>query len=539
MKKHFASIFIILLIGSWLISALLNSGWHTSHDGVYHILRTEEALKMLKLGEFPLRWAGNLDQGFGIPLFNFIYPLPYYFSALLSLFVSSIWAVKTVMIGSYLLGGVGMYFLFRSRGKILAVLFSLIYLMTPYQFLNMFVRGALGEILAMGLIPWVLLSFNDLKNKSKLSWYHPVPLGFLLVSHNFLGILFSLYVIGSILFVSKNRKQQITSFLISLGLSSFFLLPMIMEKGLLYSLEMQTFTFRFDQHFIYLKQFLYGKWDYWYSLPGPVDGMSFQLGISQIILSILGIGSILSFKKNHTYPKIYLAIAYISCIFLMSNRSFFVWDNIKILQTIQFPWRFLFMTTILSPLLGDQFIQLFKSYKLKVILLLILTILSFWNIRNYRRPMKQLTEAEYTDLYRLNLNKTTTTFRTEILPRWGVEGERYKTDEVLVNSGNMIIEDITSSPLSLNIRINNKKDASEGKITILRNYYPAWVATVDNNKKIELTPSQDGMIYLLPEYGIHTYKIEVKSTPLEIFANLLSLGSVLSLIYLWRKNINQ
>lgn len=111
--KHYSTryfpILIILLVGIILISSLLRPGWYLSHDGIFHIYRTEEALSMLKLGHFPLRWAGNFDQGFGIPLFSFVYPLPYYLSAILSVALGSMWSLKIVTITSYLLGGLGMY----------------------------------------------------------------------------------------------------------------------------------------------------------------------------------------------------------------------------------------------------------------------------------------------------------------------------------------------------------------------------------------------------------------------------------------------
>lgn len=536
MRKHLPYLAAIVVFGAFLIASIFTTGWHSSHDGVYHILRTEEAWKMLRLGHFPLRWAGHIDQGFGIPLFNFIYPLPYYITAIFSAFIGSVWAVKTVMIASYLLGGLGIYALFAKKDKVLATGLALIYLMTPYQFLNFFVRGALGEIVALGLMPWALYAFESLKDgKSKLTWYHPLPLALTFLAHNFLGILFAIFLLGYSLFAKVHKSKLWLSLLLSLGLASFFLLPMIMERGYLYSLDNQFFTFRFDQHFVYVKQLLYGKWDYWYSLPGPDDGMSFQLGIGQLILSLLGILTILS-RKPRTWSSLYLIIAYAGSIFLMTGRSFWVWEKIAILQTIQFPWRLLFMTTVLTPVLGYSFLALFKSRKLQLLVLSLILVLSFVNIRNYRRPIKHFSESEYTDLYLLNVGKTTTTFRTEILPKWSVPDERYKTEEVLVNSGNMTIDALTHDALGLTLTIHNKPDSSPGRITILRNYYPGWVATMDGKTKIELVPTDEGMISMLPQLGIHTYEIRMKSTSTEIIANLVSIIALLSLGVLWKKN---
>jgi hypothetical protein len=539
MKKHFLFILSIIVIGSLLISALFHTGWYTSHDGVYHILRTEEALRMLKLGQFPLRWAGTLDQGFGIPLWSFIYPLPYYAAAALSYFIGAVWAVKSVVVISYLMGGVGIYFLLGSKNKWVGMTLAVLYLATPYQFLNIFVRGALGEIMAMGLIPWVLLSFTNLiDDTATFKWYHPIPLALLLVAHNFLGILFGIFLVGYTIFQKKHKRNASISLLYSLGLAAFFLLPMILERSYLYSLDRQFFTFRFDQHFVYAKQLLYSKWDYWYSVPGDTDGMSFQLGIAQIVLSGLGILAII-FSKKRSLAQLYLVIAYLGTVFLMTSKSFILWDRISILQTVQFPWRLLFMTAILSPLLGYLFILRIKSKKVVVFFLCIMLALSFWNIRNYRRPMKQLTESEYTDLYLLNLGKSTTTFRTEILPKWSVPDERYKSEELLVNSGNMTIDSLETNPLAVKTTINNKLDESIGRITILRNYYPGWVAIMDGKTKIELSPTEEGMISLKPELGVHLYTVKMTSTLIEKIANAITLISVFALGFIWRKSRTQ
>ena len=526
---------IVLIVGLFLTSSLLRPGWYLSHDGIFHIYRTEEALSMLKLGHFPLRWAGNFDQGFGIPLFSFVYPLPYYLSSVLSVVIGTMWSLKVVAIASYLFGGLGMYLLLSYRGRSFGLFGALIFFLTPYQFLNIFVRGTLGETLAIGFMPWVLYSYQNLKkNNTKLRWYHPLPLAGVLLAHNFLGILFSAFIFGYMLTNKASLKRALASLLISFGIGAFFIIPMITQKNLLYSFEYKDLTFRFDQHFVALKQLLYSKWDYWYSMPGDNDGMSFQLGLAQLSLALLGILAII--WKFPKLSNLYLILAYLGTIFLMHSKSYFIWDSLPLLQSVQFPWRFLFMPLILTPLLANQALLSFQSKKLRYMLMLFFVVLAFINIRNYRNPQQFLDNKEYTDLYRLYYNKTSTTFRTEILPKWSVPHERYKNDELLVNSGNMTIDALSHDPLKINVTINNKPDSSEGRVTILRNYYPGWRVTMDNSKQIEIQPTEDGMIMLKPELGVHNYEIKMSNTPVELLSNTVSLLSVLTLGYLWYTN---
>ncbi len=277
---------------------------------------------------------------------------------------------------------------------------------------------------------------------------------------------------------------------------------------------------------------MYGKWDYWYSVPGDNDGLSFQLGLAQIVVAGVGVGSILLNRKR-SWAQIYLIVAYFGSLFLMTARSYYIWDKIKILQTVQFPWRLLFMPAILTPLLGLQFLLLFRNRRLANLVLAGVLALGFWNIRNYRRPIRYLDMTEFTDLYRLYYNKTSTTFRTEILPKWSVPNERYKSDEILVNSGNMTIDNLSYDPLSLEVTLHNKPDSAEGRVTILRNFYPGWKLTLDGQQSVELVPTPEGMLSFIPELGIHSYRLRMQNTPLERAANALSLFSITSLGYLW------
>lgn len=119
---------------------------------------------------------------------------------------------------------------------------------------------------------------------------------------------------------------------------------------------------------------------------------------------------------------------------------------------------------------------------------------------------------------------------------WNVANERFKSEDILVNAGNMTIDSFVATPLKLETTINNKPDQSQGRVTILRNYFPSWSATMDGTKKIALTPTSEGMITLMPELGIHHYVIKVTSTLLEKIANALSAVSLILLGLIWQKS---
>ena len=55
-----------------------------SDDAAFHLLRLTQLDVLLRQGVWYSRWAPDMAQGYGYPLFNFYAPLAYYAAALLS-----------------------------------------------------------------------------------------------------------------------------------------------------------------------------------------------------------------------------------------------------------------------------------------------------------------------------------------------------------------------------------------------------------------------------------------------------------------------
>jgi uncharacterized membrane protein len=297
--SHFPWLLALTMVVIFLTRNLWGTrAWIETHDGIYHLVRQEVFTDALSRGNFPVRWAGSLDNGFGIPLFNYIYPGPYYLGTPLSLLgLNSRWVIKLVEITLYLTGGLGMYFLLAKQSKLYAAISSTLYLTTPYLLLNIFIRGALGEFMAISLIPWTLIALLDMDRKKQLCWYHPIPYFLLLISHNFMSFLFlPIYIIMVYFKYRESWRLVLKSLCLSLGLASFFVLPMLAEQKYLFSIARGDFTYSYFDHFVYPAQLLYGKWGNGFSYPGLNDGFSFALGPTSLF--VLGYGIFTAFKRK-------------------------------------------------------------------------------------------------------------------------------------------------------------------------------------------------------------------------------------------------
>src|SRR5688572_3917950 len=68
---------LVALASSW---SLFKPGFFRVHDYV-HAARIAEMTRALQEGQFPVRWSGNFGYGYGMPLFEFYAPLPFYVGA--------------------------------------------------------------------------------------------------------------------------------------------------------------------------------------------------------------------------------------------------------------------------------------------------------------------------------------------------------------------------------------------------------------------------------------------------------------------------
>ena len=92
MKKLFnyltqnSYIFLLLVVTFLAIQPLTHAGLHPTHDGEYHVIRFYEFDKAIRDGDWYPRLAPDLNNGYGVPLFNYVYPFPNYVASLLHFF---------------------------------------------------------------------------------------------------------------------------------------------------------------------------------------------------------------------------------------------------------------------------------------------------------------------------------------------------------------------------------------------------------------------------------------------------------------------
>ena len=519
---------LVLLIGLSLLAlrSFFLPGYYQTHDGAYHILRLHSFFKEAEFGQWPVRWLGSLNYGYGYPAGNFIYPLPYYLGLpFLSLGFSLTTTLKLLFVTSFILSAVFMFLWLKSRwGNLPAFIGALLYSYAPYRFIDIYVNGTLGVSVAFMVIALIAWRFSQLKyhSNSRNLALAALSLGLLPLAHNNSLIIF-LPVIAWLFWDIRylGWRYLISLGALAIGISAFFTLPMLPELKFT-RLTDPTLAFPYYRHFPSLKQLLYSPWGYGYPQPGVAGGMSFQLGLAQWLV----LGLALIFRAPLVF--IILALAY---LFLMQPLSQPLWQLLSPLRLVQFPWKFLAGEVFVISFLTGWLIHRLKakSMTLALIASLILASLTVYANRNH---LRWGTPTVLTDEFFLTDSRERFPYADasgELLPPW-VKSQSYgsfnQAIELINGVGELTPITTTSTRLVYQVQIN-----SPATIKINRLYFPGWQVQLDS-QLIPVTTTDNGLFTADLPAGTHQLLVELNNTPIRTFGNLLTSLSLGTLIFL-------
>jgi len=522
--KNFLLFLGIIFLSFPLIFPFLKPGFFPTHDGEWAIVRLGAMHRALISGQFPVRWAGNLNFSYGYPLFLFTYPLPYYLGEIFNLLgFGLIGSIKTLFILSIIFSGLTMFLLGKELfGEIGGLIAAIFYLYAPFRLVDLYVRGSLGESLAFVLYPLLFLSLIKFK-KNPNFWLAigAIFYGAVILTHNISALLITPFLV-IFAFLSCPRCS-LGIFLLGVGLASFFFLPALAEKSKIILSEVPLADK--NQHFVTFSQLLVSSWGY--GSPGSKDAFSFQLGLIHLIALFL---CLIVWLKNKDHFFSFFTCCFLMTIFLTLPISSAFW-KLPLLKEVDFPWRYLGSATFFISLslgyLGTQ-----KRY-LKVVgvaLALLAAAVSF----RYARPINFI---DYPDEYYFT-NEATTTSADELMPIWVKEKPTSRpTQKVEIISGRGKIENLNYDSKKISFTVFAEEEV---KVQINTIYFPGWYLKVDNQPltKFEINEPK-GVINFVVSSGNHKVFAYFGETEIRVLADLISLGSLIVtgglLVKSWRR----
>lgn len=347
----------LILLTIFTGAPFYNSDYVQTNDGYYHMVRIEGIKESLEAGYIPARihlFVLN-DYGYGE---GFYYPdLFLYFPAVLRLLGFNILtSYKIFIFICSFLAILSMYLAVSriARSRYAGLISAVLYAFAAYRLIDVYYRGAVGEILSFIFIPLVFWGLFEIYGGNPQRW-GIFALGFtgLIFSHMIgLAIVCSAVFIFFVLNISiplKNRRiftALAKAFSVSVVFSAVFWLPLIEQlvmNDVIGDVLFTAVSYPIDSERLVSIPELFAGYANW-------DQIKPYLGYSLLFVPLLRI--MVRKKGNNTRRNLKIADYFLifGIITALAVTPLFPWKYFPwFYNRIQFPWRILLLA---SPLLA-------------------------------------------------------------------------------------------------------------------------------------------------------------------------------------------
>ncbi len=517
--------FILLLIFSiFPLLDLFHAGLPITHDGQDHVARIANFYLSLSEGNIIPRWAANLNWGYGHPILMFLYPFPSYIASVFHVVgFSFVDSTKLVFAMAFIGSVLAMYIWAQAEWGIAAgMVAGLLYGFAPYRFVDLYVRGAIGEHVAFVFLPLILYGVFQIAKTGNFRWWGilvSLATAALILSHNAVSLMFLpvifFYTLYLFFFESKHKRFFVIRSLLYIFwgfmISAFFWMPAFFEGK--YTLRDIVTKGDFSDRFTPISWFIYSPWNY-----GGGSQFTKALGFIQWI----GILGSLAIFFNVKSKKVRWMIGFnvlllVGSLFLMTSWSQLLWKEISLLQKFQFPWRLLTLSVFAVSVLGAVVVSMLpKKFSMYIIVssvfLILFSTFPMWQAKTYGVKPPEY----YAGIY------DGTTDTGESSPIWSTRFMERRADgpmEIIEGSANItpIIRKSTRHEYAVTIQTRTR---------LVENtlYFPGWNVYIDGKQTpIEFQdPSHRGLLTFWIEPGTHSVVAKFTDTKLRSVANFVS-----------------
>lgn len=563
-KKHIG-IFFIILFAVLASLPLFHSGFYPMHDDE-QIARLFDLHRALSLGQFPPRIAPNLGFGYGYPFFNFYPSFAYYVAEIFHLLgFGFILSTKLMLFTGFLLAAFFSYLLGKSLfGKWGGIVVAAFYTFAPYHAVDIYVRGAYAEFFSFVFIPPIFWFLYKLSKSLNTLYIVPLSLSvaFLILSHNLIFIMGVPFILAWFLYLiySSDEKKKLAAYsllglILGFGVSAYFSLPSFLEKDFTLVRILTSELADYNLHFVCIHQLWSSTWGYGGSIPSCFDGLSFEVGKIQIIVSALVLILFFYFSffkkregKSFLLVPLFFALLSIS-MFLTVRQSKLIWDALPLLSYIQFPWRFLTYSIFFSSLLAGSIFIFFKDKKVKLLLaaVMVLSVIGFTISDFNPREYTNVSDADYVSQEKIRWD--TSSLAYEYVPG-SIATKKSKDNTTLVdiskneikNEPFKVIKGIMVAKVLSDLPQSKKFDVyalTNGVLRINTYSFPGWAVYIDGKKTQYTHNNKLVLIDVKVPFGKHTVKAVFEDTAIRKLGNLVSVISIIGICWVGITAIKQ
>ncbi|RMD52342.1 MAG: hypothetical protein D6835_02065, partial [Candidatus Thermofonsia bacterium] len=368
---------LVTLLGLPLVTPLLKwTAVPCTHDGHLHYHRVAAMKYAWEQGLHFTRWLPDLAFGYGYPFFVYREPAPLYAVLLPHLLGLPLPAASNLFYALTILAcGWFMYLWVRDiLGEKAALVSAVAYMAAPYVLIDALVRGNSPESLAMPLFPLLLWAGRRWMLNGRLRSFLITTFGIALLafSHNISLLIFTPTLLVYLLAISLHQRQKwqttagriILVFGLGLGITAFYTGGALLEMGEV-TLQQSTTTRNNDFHYNFATAAEI------FAPPAPEDPQLLNpplyIRLGWIPTALAAIGTLLvmadfakkAAKRAKDDPKksfvrvfsaesltavqlhtLLMLLGTAVFLFMSLSASLWLWENVPLIDFVQFPWRF-------------------------------------------------------------------------------------------------------------------------------------------------------------------------------------------------------
>lgn len=516
-----------------VLAPFLSASQPNGHDVLQYLPRLTEFHENVRHGILLPRWAPDLSNGQGQPLFLLNPPLFYALSELFHLlglsFVAAMNATCALMIAAaaaamFLLGS----WYFGPRGGALA---AVAYVYAPYFLVDLYVRTAFAELCALPLYPLAIYGFarHAATRQRRFLAVGALAYAGMWFAHTPAALLFSPLLAAFLVYLAWSERNarlfltQATAAGLGMLLAATVWLPSLMEAQYAHTERLTQGALRYSNHFVAPAQFFSNTWGFGPSVPGDQDGMPFTLGWPQLIIA--AIGAIAIARSDAARWKQWIAFfgvsAFVLC-FLMTERAHELWDAVPQLHYVAFPWRLLASVACCLALLASAVVLVLprvpERWQRWTYAAAIASIVLIGLPRAQPQSYLSIDPLQWTPQQIAMRGAVAATFES-FEPKWVVERPTWNGGAIRVARGNATASIDRRRPTSIAATI---RAASDCQLELPIAYFPGWQVRVDGAEAPQEPPSPAGRIRVTIPSGPHHLEARFERTPILWIADITS-----------------
>lgn len=511
-KKKLNYLYLLIILSLLPLVSILRKGTYESGALSEFVKIAYSFYENLQVGILIPQWSSTRMGGYGAPLYEFMYTLPYYIISFLHfLGFSFINSVKILLGLSYVFSGITFFIWIKEEfNERIAFFSSLLYLFAPYHLVNMHFRNDIGEMLSFMILPFNLFCIKKLTTIRTFNWVliTGISLVLLIIAHQTIALVgfpfICLYFFYLLYPNFKKKSKPFFYFLIAITvgllLSFFYWFPILIEKQFIVYSKFSKIPF------LTLQDLLYSPYRYGFLFQGPEGELAFLIGyihLSVCFISLIFLRKVFQ-KKEKEYVGFFL-ICFFFFTFMTLPYSEFLWNTIPLIKNFQFTYRLLVLISFCSSIVGGILFSKIKNnsiVSLLCILVIAITILNWGN----RKTIPEINDSYLIDEL---INKEVLNDLTK--PIWA----NYNPEEIKnvhsipleVLEGKMEVKKIQKNPIYHEYILNILTPSLLKENTF---YFPGW--------RVKLNGKNYPFNYNYPHFrGIITFNVQPGLYKLEVY----------------------